>query len=202
MPHHSIPYTYLDIDVYQINTHSANGQWLAKILAACIKFAALEINIFEVPMSRPTTSFFASAFVLAMLVVAAAGYMWLPRADVPLPLVEDCRLDQQTCSTVLPEGGSLEMTLEPRPVPASAPVRVSVVLRGLQPGRVEVDFQGVEMNMGLPRLSRSDAGGGRYAGETTLPVCVTGKMVWQATVRLETGRRDITVPFRFESGHV
>ncbi len=159
------------------------------------------ISIFEVTMSRPTTSFFASAFVLAMLVAAAAGYIWLPRADIPLPLVEGCRLDEQTCSTALPEGGAMEITLEPRPVPSSAPVRVSIVLHGLQPGRVEVDFQGVEMNMGLHRLVLSDAGGGRYAGETTLPVCVTGRMVWQATVRLETGRKDISVPFRFESGH-
>lgn len=152
-------------------------------------------------MSRPATVLAAPAFALAMLAVATAGYIWLPRAAVRLPLVEACRLDRQTCSTALPEGGSLEMTLEPRPVPSSAPVRVSVVLRGLQPGRVDVDFQGVEMNMGLHRLSLADRGGGRYAGETTLPVCVTGKMVWQATVRLEAGRKDITVPFRFESGH-
>ena len=93
------------------------------------------------------------------------------------------------------------MTLEPRPVPSSAPVQILVVLRGLQPDKVEVDFLGVEMNMGLHRLPLSDVGGGRYAGETTLPVCVTGKMVWQATVHLETGRKDIAVPFRFESGH-
>lgn len=159
----------------------------------------MEMSIFEAPMSRPTTS--AAAFVLAMLVVAVAGYVWLPRADVPLPLVADCRLDRQTCSTALPEGGSLEMTLEPRPVPSARPLRVTVAVEGEQPGGVAVDFQGVAMNMGLHRLPLAAKGGGRYAGETTLPVCVTGKMLWQATVRLETGRKDITVPFRFESGH-
>jgi hypothetical protein len=201
LPHHSIPCTYLDIDVYQLNDHSAKGQCRAATLAARINSTAMEISIFEAPKSRPTTSFFASAFVLAMLVVAAAGYLWMPRAGILLPLVEGCRLDRQTCSTALPEGGVLEMTLEPRPVPSSAPVHVSVVLRGLQPDKVAVDFQGVEMNMGLHRLPLTERGGGRYAGETTLPVCVTGKMVWQATVRLETGRKDISVPFRFESGH-
>ena len=45
------------------------------------------------------------------------------------------------------------------------------------------------------------AADGRHVGETTLPVCVTGRMVWQATVMLEVGRKNITVPFRFESGH-
>ncbi|MBI4987204.1 MAG: hypothetical protein HZC23_00115 [Rhodocyclales bacterium] len=140
------------------------------------------------------------AAILAMLVAAAAGYLWLPRADVPLPLVADCRLDRQACSAALPGGGRVEMALEPRPVPASAPMRVTVTVEGEQPGRVEVGFQGVDMNMGLHRLQLRTAADGRHVGETTLPVCVTGRMVWQATVMLEIGRRNITVPFRFESG--
>ena len=70
---------------------------------------------------------------------------------------------------------------------------------GRQPVGVEVSFQGVDMNMGLHRLPLA-AAGGRFVGETTLPVCVTGRMVWQATVMLETGRANVTVPFRFVSG--
>lgn len=140
------------------------------------------------------------AAILAMLIAAVAGYLWLPRADVPLPLVEGCRLDRQTCSAALPGGGRVKMDLEPRPVPASAPMRVTVTVEGEQPGRVEVGFQGVDMNMGLHRLPLTAIADGRHVGETTLPVCVTGRMVWQATVVLEVGRKNITVPFHFESG--
>jgi hypothetical protein len=140
------------------------------------------------------------AIIVAMLAAATAGYLWLPRADVPLPLVEGCRLDRQVCSAALPGGGRIEMALEPRPVPASGPMRVIVAVEGAQPDGVEVGFQGVDMNMGLHRLPLV-AANGRHVGETTLPVCVTGRMVWQATVLLAIGRKNITVPFRFESGH-
>lgn len=140
------------------------------------------------------------AIIMAMLAAATAGYLWLPRADVPLPLVEGCRLDRQVCSAALPGGGRVEMALEPRPVPTSGPMRVIVTVEGAQAERVTVDFEGVDMNMGLHRLPLA-AADGRHVGETTLPVCVTGRMVWQATVMLEVGRKNVTVPFRFESGH-
>lgn len=136
-----------------------------------------------------------------MLIAAGAGFVLLPRADVQLPLVEHCRLDREACSVPLPDGGRLTMMLEPRPVPSAAPVRVVVTTEGVRADRVEISFTGVDMNMGLHRLPLAAAGEYRHVGETTLPVCVTGRMVWQATARLEVGHRDISVPFRFESGH-
>lgn len=139
--------------------------------------------------------------VLAMLAVAVSGYLGLPRAELPQPLVADCLLDRQGCSAPLPGGGRVDVDIAPRPVPTSRPLRVTVQLDSLQAERVAADFQGVEMNMGLHSLTLQALGDGRYAGETTLPVCVTGKMIWQMTLRLRAGRSDISVPFRFESGH-
>lgn len=153
-----------------------------------------------VPVEDKSRFYSAYAVILAMIAAAAVGYLWLPRADVPLPLVADCRLDRQICSVALPEGGRLEVSLEPRPVSSLAPIRVSVSVAGLQVGRVEVDFQGVDMNMGLQRMPLQAAGPGRFSGEATLPVCATGQMLWQATVLIESGRKNISVPFRFESG--
>lgn len=135
-----------------------------------------------------------------MLAVAALGYLWLPRADLVLPLVDGCRLDREACAAALPGGGKIEITLDPKPVPKAGPMRVTLVLQGLKASHADVDFQGVEMNMGLHRLALMAAGDGRFAGETTLPVCVTGSMLWQATVQLEAERKIISVPFRFESG--
>ena len=136
-----------------------------------------------------------------MLAVAVAGYLWLPRADVALPLVENCRLDLQACASGLPGGGRVEVVLEPRGAPTASPMRVTVSVEGAQADRVEVGFQGVDMNMGAHVLPLTAIGAGRFVGETTLPVCVTGRMIWQATILLEVGRKDISVPFRFESGH-
>ncbi|MBX3648905.1 MAG: hypothetical protein KF766_14655 [Rhodocyclaceae bacterium] len=140
------------------------------------------------------------AAMLAMLAAAAIGYLWLPRADVSLPLVEGCRLDRQACASSLPGGGRVVVALEAADASPS-PMRISVSVDGAQADHVEVGFQGVDMNMGLHVLQLAPAGEGRFAGETTLPVCVTGRMIWQATVLLQVGRKDISVPFRFESGH-
>lgn len=142
----------------------------------------------------------AYAIMFAMLATAFIGYRWLPHADVPLPLVADCHLDREICSAALPGGGRLEVSLEPRPISTIKPIQVSVSIVGLSAGRVDVDFQGVDMNMGLHRLPLAAAGPGRFSAETTLPVCVTGQMIWQATILVEADRKNISVPFRFASG--
>jgi hypothetical protein len=64
-----------------------------------------------------------------------------------------------------------------------------------------VDFAGVSMNMGFNRPALVPAGPGQFTGQATLPVCVTGRMTWQATVLVEAGRTRIAVPFRFDAGH-
>lgn len=143
----------------------------------------------------------ALAVALTMLLVASIGYLWLPKADVPLPLVENCRLDLQACASDLPGGGRIGIAIEPRPIPSAQPFNLRIDLIGIRPDRVEVDFTGVGMNMGVTRLRPEAVGNGSYAGQVTLPVCVTGSMVWQATVRLDLGRRVVSIPFRFESRH-
>ena len=65
---------------------------------------------------------------------------------------------------------------------------------------VVIDFSGVDMDMGYNRPLLQEATDGVFKGEATLPVCVTGRMTWQATVLVETGRTRIAVPFRFVTG--
>jgi hypothetical protein len=83
---------------------------------------------------------------------------------------------------------------------SQAAIEVRVTTSGFAPGRVEVDFAGIEMNMGLNRPELAARGGGRFAGQVTLPVCITGAMDWQATVLIETGGARIAIPYRFSSG--
>ncbi len=142
----------------------------------------------------------AAAVSLAMVLVAVVGYRFVPKADVRLPLVADCALDRQpACVAELP-GGRMEMAISPRPIPSNQPLNVSVSLSGIRADRVEIDFAGVDMNMGHIGVRLAAAGAGRYTGQATLPVCVTGRMAWWVTVLLDTGREVISVPFRFDSG--
>lgn len=138
--------------------------------------------------------------VLTIALVVVVGYklspLLLPRADVTVQPDPACDLNRTACRVPLPDGGQLEVEMNPRPIPMVRPFQVEVKLSGFDATRVAVDFAGVDMNMGLNRPELAARGGGRHAGEATLPVCITGQMDWQATVLVDSGSRRIAVPFR------
>lgn len=142
--------------------------------------------------------------VLLIVLVVVVGYklspMLLPKADVTVQPEAGCDLQRQGCLAKLPGGGSVELEMGTRPIPLVKPFEVRVNAGNLQPGRVEIDFAGIEMNMGYNRLLLAPRGDGTYVAEATLPVCITGQMAWQATVLLESGHERIAIPYRFITG--
>lgn len=140
--------------------------------------------------------------LIALVVVI--GYkmspILLPKADLTVLPDPACNLQKQACAATLPSGGTIELSLGAQPVPVVKPFAVQVVAKGVRPARVEVDFAGLDMNMGYNRPELKENGEGRFVGEATLPVCITGQMDWQATVLVEAGSERIAVPFRFATG--
>ena len=138
-----------------------------------------------------------------LVAVVVIGYRFspllLPQADLVIEPPATCDLHRQTCHVALPEGGGLALSMQPQPIPLMAPFRVEVKLTAVEARSVEIDFAGVEMNMGLNRFSMSDQGKGIWATEASIPVCVTGRMEWLATVMILRGQQRISVPFRFIS---
>ena len=145
------------------------------------------------------------AMMVALLAIALIGRqlspLLLPKADVTGVAEPGCDLQRQACSAALPQGGRLEFSITPRPIPVLQALHLEVNVTGLKPGKVEVDFAGESMNMGYNRSELTATGGGRHTAETSLPVCVSGGMTWVATVIVETDRQRIAVPFRFDTGH-
>lgn len=145
-----------------------------------------------------------TALLLALILVGVVGYklspLLMPRADVTITPAAGCDLHKTPCSAPLPDGGRLTLSLMPRPIPLTQPIEMTVSVEGMSTDRVQVDFAGVDMAMGFNRPTLKSNGPGQFAGLTTLPVCVTGRMTWQATVLLETGKQRLAVPFRFVTG--
>lgn len=141
--------------------------------------------------------------ILSIALVVVVGYklspLLLPRADVTVQPDPACDLHRSACEVALPGGGRLTLGMQPRPIPMVKPFQVEVRLDGVGASRVEVDFAGVDMNMGLNRPELGARAAGVYVAEATLPVCITGHMDWQATVLVETAGQRIAVPFRFAS---
>lgn len=146
-----------------------------------------------------------AAILLGLAVVGAVGYQLAPllnpQTDIVLPL-SNCNLSQQACVTALPDGGQIEFSIEPRPIPALKPLQLQVTFTDGEVRKVEVDFAGTEMKMGYnrPLLERQPGADSRFMGQASLPVCITGTMEWDATVIVDTGKASIAVPFRFVTG--
>ncbi|HEX8961464.1 MAG TPA: hypothetical protein VF801_00565 [Rhodocyclaceae bacterium] len=144
-----------------------------------------------------------AAIVAALLLVAAGGYYFspllLPKADVTAAADPGCSLHERACGAAVPGGGRIELSMAPRPIPNVQPLTAEVTLAGLTANKVVLDLAGAKMNMGVNRVELAPVAPGRFAGTSSLPVCVTGSMDWIATVMVETGTQRISVPFRFTS---
>lgn len=142
--------------------------------------------------------------VLLIALVVVIGYklspLLLPKTDITVQPDPLCNLQTDSCVVTLPSGGKIELTMGTKPVPMVKPFEVQVAASGFSPRRIEVDFAGIDMNMGLNRPELTARGNGKFAAEATLPVCITGFMDWQVTVLVDTGAEQIAIPFRFSSG--
>lgn len=141
-----------------------------------------------------------AVIALALGCVLVVGYKlssrMRPAAATTLPM-SSCDLSVSECSAPLPHGGSLTLSVEPRPIRPLQNLSIAVRLSGQSAEKVEVDFDGAEMSMGYNRPVLS-ANGDHFSGQTVLPVCVTGTMKWKATVLVSKGHQRLAAPFQFE----
>ena len=147
-------------------------------------------------MSRNVLAIAVLALLLAS--IAVVGFKLAPRAaptEVTLA-VSSCDPGLRACIAALPGGGQLEISIEPRPIRPLQPLDLSIRISGLEARRVELDFAGSDMQMGYNRTVLAGADG-RFTGSTTLPICVSGSMVWIVTALLITEDQRVAVPFRF-----
>lgn len=139
------------------------------------------------------------ATALAITAAVKLSPLLNPPQKISLPLDTACDLHQGPCTSLLPGGGRLEFSLEPRPIAVLKPLRLLVRATGFKAGSVDVDFTGVDMKMAFNRPHLVSGKDGLFTGEATLPVCVRDKMAWQATVLVESDGKRFAVPFRFET---
>ncbi|MDP2784930.1 MAG: hypothetical protein Q8O38_10125 [Sulfurimicrobium sp.] len=143
----------------------------------------------------------AAIIALVVAIGAAMGAkLWLrpnPANTLSVALNTGCDLHAGPCASVIPGGGRIELSIEPRPIPLLHPLRIVVRVEGLDARKVEIDFTGVDMNMGYNRPELKPENGNRFTGQSTLPVCITGRMEWQAAVLVTTDKTRVVAPFRF-----
>lgn len=153
----------------------------------------------------------AIAFGLLLIVAASLlTYLFVLRApgDISLPLVENCMLQIEPCSSKFPTGGKMTFAISPkRPEPTDA-LNFSVGFEDIEPQAVQVRFKGENMDMGYMEylrysLARIDSDGNTisFAGKGGVFACSTGLMSWLVLVDVEIDGTVYEVPFKFETGN-
>lgn len=159
---------------------------------------------------------------VVVVVLIKAGPLLHPPLGERAPLNPDCDLLREACRVRFADGGEVRLAIEPRGIPAVRPLQLEVRLAHLPtPEQVEIDFQGVDMNMGFNRVhlqgvsvgagadsgaaasasadADADANIERWRGQGMLPVCVRARMTWEAQVLLHYPGGLRAAPFRFVS---
>jgi hypothetical protein len=136
---------------------------------------------------------------LATLAFLKAWPLLNPQIVATASVDPACDLRAAPCSSRLPTGGTVTLSVEPRSIPVMEPVWLEVRVEGARASGVEVDIAGVDMNMGYNRPTLQPQADGRFLGQTTIPVCVRSRMDWEAKVLIRTPDGIIAAPYRFST---
>jgi hypothetical protein len=120
-----------------------------------------------------------------------------PEVSMLAPLDPECDLRAGPCSADFSDGGRVIFGIQPSAIPLLKPLQLEVQLKGVEAQGVEVDLQGMDMNMGFNRPKLTQVGEGIFRGEGMLPVCVRDAMEWEAKVLVRTEQGLRAAPFRF-----
>ncbi|EIC20004.1 hypothetical protein Thi970DRAFT_03616 [Thiorhodovibrio frisius] len=154
--------------------------------------------------------------MLACLLVAILATLVLklrPLLQTPVAVLAQapasCNLRQGPCTAEFADGGQVMLAIAPSGIPLVKPLQLKVRLARMRaPLRVEVDFRGVDMDMGYNRVvleavadpdERRAPDSHSYRGSGILPLCVRQRMLWEARVLLLEPEGIRAGAFRFET---
>lgn len=118
--------------------------------------------------------------------------------DINLNIDPECALNDAACKTTLANSGTMNFSINPRPILGASPLSFEFSVENIQVQAAVLVLTGVSMNMGSYRFELEPEGDGVYVAEGNLPVCVRNQMLWQAEVWLNTLEQGLMkVPYRF-----
>lgn len=120
-------------------------------------------------------------------------------AEPQTVIVPTCQVDAGPCQALFEGGGTVELRVHPAPPQAGQPFTVEAKVAGWHAERVDIEFEGVDMNMGMFRETLSGGDSGVYEARITLPVCVTGAMRWHATLIVRHSRGEAHAVFKMKT---
>lgn len=154
-------------------------------------------------MSKIERGLWSMAGVLFLALIAVVIYKFQPLLNPELaavaPVDPNCDLRAGPCVGKFSDGTEISFSIEPKTIPLVKPLRLKATVRGVSANNAEVDFIGLNMDMGFNRSKLKASGDGSFIGNGVLPVCVLTRMKWEARVMVQTDQGTIAAPFRFDT---
>jgi hypothetical protein len=139
--------------------------------------------------------------LLTLLALVVAWKLAVPRAAPAIPTLPPvaCDLQREDCHLTLGDNSRVDLRIPGRPI---VPNQAFVIEAGVAGGDVrllEVEVQGVEVDVGTPPTAFVSTEYGAYRTQLNLPLCTTSRMTWQMTVLLMIDGRYRKWPLRFQT---
>ncbi len=147
----------------------------------------------------------AKTVLIALLVTLLAAIWWF--SDQLLATVTQgkhlssqtvtCDFYQQPC-LIENDKGTITLSIDNKIIQSFEPLAFRLQFTGYSPMQADIDFQGIEMFMGVNLLSLTKQQDGTFTGIHTLPGHSNMSMTWRALINFKDTDNGQQVAFEFE----
>lgn len=137
---------------------------------------------------------------LVILLVFIIGGFYALHRDSPISIVQlpplDCDLRSGPCVLEMPSGDKLELKVKQTHMPVLTNLQMDVKVDEIGVKKMYIDFKGAEMDMGKYRYElQPQRQRNVYSAQTILPTCIEDKMIWNATLHIQTNKHNYQMAF-------
>jgi protein SCO1 len=133
------------------------------------------------------------------VVVGASMALWVAlKRPAPSVAEQPCDLNEGPCRASLEGGASVEVTVQPRPIPLLKPLRIEARFAGGRASDVVLTATSETMDMGVTKVPLLLAGEA-FVGEASLPVCASDTLRWTARLDFVLDGAPRTATLRFST---
>ncbi|MBB71673.1 MAG: hypothetical protein CMF50_04690 [Legionellales bacterium] len=117
----------------------------------------------------------------------------------PPPRLLKCDIQKEACTVKMHEGGSVEFSIDPKPITMNHPMTFTVKLKKLTPQTVHVVMIAPHSGITTKQIELSNEDGDNiYTGHTMVSGQASPDQDWVAMVVIESPEKNIAVPFHFK----
>lgn len=110
---------------------------------------------------------------------------WVQPQSEQITIVEsksNCQLHKDVCRNKFGKSNWLEMQITPLPIEPNKQLKITIITSDDSLTPQEVDFEGLNLNMGFIRPKLKKVSDNTYEAEVVLPICDEKVMEWRAMV--------------------